>query len=202
MGWLGKFHPFESGIPSHDVPGKVFAALDPEAFSTGVLSHGLTPSPGSLRGKVVSIDGKARRGSGDRAKICFIRCFSLCSLCHGQVADTFQKQWDHSDPELPALLALQGYYVAPDAVGWEKSIARAIREKGADYVSVVGESQKGLKDQAGKLCSTTPVKAVSDRNGLGHGRIEHRKCEVADQLRFPDDKQEWLALKTVVRITS
>lgn len=67
---------------------------------------------------------------------------------------------------------------------------------------MVKGNQRGLKDQAEKLFSIAPLKTQFRSNDLGHGRIESRKCEVIDQLRFLDDKKEWAGLKTVNRITS
>ncbi len=40
--WLRQYLPYKRGIPSHDVLGKVFAALDPVS-SADVLATGGTP---------------------------------------------------------------------------------------------------------------------------------------------------------------
>lgn len=206
LDWLRKFYPFENGIPSHDVLGKVFAALDPEAFSRCFVSWidsiaKITP------GEVVSIDGKTLCGSVDKANgrsaLHVVSAFATANgLCLGQVAVGSKSNEITAIPELLELLAIRGCIVTIDAMGCQKSIAKAILDKGADYVLMVKGNQRGLKDQAEKLFSIAPLKTQFRSNDLGHGRIESRKCEVIDQLRFLDDKKEWAGLKTVIRITS
>lgn len=206
LDWLRKFYPFENGIPSHDVLGKVFAALDPESFSRCFVSWidsiaKITP------GEVVSIDGKTLCGSADKANgrsaLHVVSAFATANgLCLGQVAVGSKSNEITAIPELLELLAIRGCIVTIDAMGCQKSIAKAILDKGADYVLMVKGNQKGLKDQVEKLFSIAPLKTQFSSNDLGHGRIESRKCEVIDQLRFLDDKKEWAGLKTVIRITS
>src|SRR5690606_5737188 len=48
----------------------------------------------------------------------------------------------------------------------------------------------------------SPTKDKYQITEMGHGRIEHRKCQVIDQLDFLDDKQDWAELKSIARITS
>lgn len=204
--WLGKFYPFKNGIPSHDVLGKVFAALDPEAFSRCFVSW-----IGSLStltsGEVVPIDGKTLRGSADKgagkAAMHVVSAFATANgLCLGQVKVDSKSNEITAIPELLELLALKGCIVTLDAMGCQKNIAEAILKKEADYVLMVKGNQKGLKDQVEKLFSITPVKAKHSSHDLGHGRIEHRTCEVVDRLEFLDGRQEWPGLQSAVRLTS
>jgi predicted transposase YbfD/YdcC len=206
LDWLRKFYPFDNGIPSHDVLGKVFASLDPEAFSRCFISW-IDSIARITSGEVVSIDGKTLCGSGDKANgksaLHVVSAFATANgLCLGQVAVDSKSNEINAIPELLELLAIKGCIVTIDAMGCQKSIAKAIKDKGADYVLMVKGNQKGLKDQVDKLFSIAPVKAEFSSNDLGHGRIEQRKCEVIDQLKFMDGKQDWEGLKTVVRITS
>lgn len=101
-------------------------------------------------------------------------------LCLGQVAVDSKSNEITAIPELFELLAIKGCIVTIDAMGCQISIARAIKEKGADFVLMVKGNQKELKAQVEKLFSIAPVKAEFRSNDLGHGRIKHRKCEVVD----------------------
>lgn len=206
LDWLRKWYPFENGTPSHDVLGKVFATLDPDAFNRCFVCW--VDSIAQLTsGEVVSIDGKTLCGSGDKTNgksaLHVVSAFATANgLCLGQVAVDAKSNEITAIPELLELLAIKGCIVTIDAMGCQKSIARAVRDKGADYLLMVKGNQKELKGQVEKLFSIAPVKAAFSSNDLGHGRIEHRKCEVIDQLRFLDGKEHWLDLKTVIRITS
>jgi predicted transposase YbfD/YdcC len=64
--WFRSFLDLPHGIPSHDTFGRVFAALDPEAFE-GALRAWIANLAGSSRGKHIAIDGKTLRRSFDRA---------------------------------------------------------------------------------------------------------------------------------------
>lgn len=206
LDWLRKFYPFANGIPSHDVLGKLFAALDPEAFSRCFVSW-IESISKITSGEVVSIDGKTLRGSGNKTNgkspLHVVSAFaSVNGLCMGQVAVDSKSNEITAIPELLELIAIKGCIVTIDAMGCQKSIARAIKDKGADYVLMVKGNQKELKEQIEKLFSIASVKAETSTHDLDHGRIERRKCEVIDQLRFLDGKQHWAGLRSVVRITS
>ncbi len=62
--WLRQYLELENGIPSHDTFGRVFAALDAEAFAAAVRRwvSGFLPVFGE--DEVVAIDGKTSRRSG------------------------------------------------------------------------------------------------------------------------------------------
>jgi hypothetical protein len=63
--WLQQFFPYEKGIPSHDVLGKVFAALDPTEFSR-CFTAWINSIAELTQGEVVAIDGKSIRKSNDK----------------------------------------------------------------------------------------------------------------------------------------
>jgi predicted transposase YbfD/YdcC len=204
--WLRKFFPFENGIPSHDVLGKVFAALDSGQFSKCFVSW-IDSLAQITAGEIVAIDGKTLCGSDDKARgksaLHVVSAFaSVNGLCLGQVAVDDKSNEITAIPKLLDLLALKGCIVTLDAMGCQKSIAQAIQSKEADFVLMVKDNQKELKSQINKLFSIAPIKGEFTSWDAGHGRFEQRKCEVVDQLDFLDDRQDWPGLKTVVRLTS
>jgi predicted transposase YbfD/YdcC len=206
VNWLRKFYLFENGIPSHDVLGKVFASLDADAFSKCFILW-IESISRITSGEVVSIDGKSLCGSSEKAKgksaLHVVSAFATANgLCLGQMAVDSKSNEITAIPELLELLAIKGCVVTIDAMGCQKNIAKAIKEKEADYVLMVKGNQKELMGQVEKLFLIAPMKSEFSSNDIGHGRIENRKCEVIDQLTFLDGKQEWKGLKSVVRIIS
>jgi predicted transposase YbfD/YdcC len=206
LDWLRKFFPFKNGAPSHDVLGKVFAALDSGQFSRCFVSW--VDSLAQLTaGEVIAIDGKTLCGSDDKARgksaLHVVSAFATAnSLCLGQVVVDSKSNEITAIPQLLDLLTLKGCIVTVDAMGCQKNIAQAIQNKEADYVLMVKDNQKELKSQINKLFSIAPIKGEFNSWDAGHGRFEQRKCEVIDQLDFLDDRLQWLGLKTVVRLNS
>lgn len=206
LDWLRKFFPFKNGGPSHDVLGKLFAALDSGQFSKCFVSW--VDSLAQLTaGEIIAIDGKTLCGSDDKARgksaLHVVSAFaSANSLCLGQVVVDSKSNEITAIPQLLDLLTLKGCIVTVDAMGCQKSIAQAIQNKEADYVLMVKDNQKELKSQINKLFSIAPIKGEFSSWDAGHGRFEQRKCEVIDQLDFLDDRLLWPGLKTVVRLSS
>jgi hypothetical protein len=63
--WLRPYLRLPGGIPSHDTFNRFFSALDPVAFEEAFISWIRAVSE-LTEGEVVSIDGKAVRGSRDK----------------------------------------------------------------------------------------------------------------------------------------
>lgn len=63
--WLKTFLELPAGIPSHDTFGRVFAALNADAFQASFM-HWVEGVFRVSKGQVIAIDGKTVRGSHDR----------------------------------------------------------------------------------------------------------------------------------------
>jgi hypothetical protein len=63
--WLKEFLELDNGIPSDDTFRRVFERIKPEALEK-CLNRWLQTIMGSLKEKIVPIDGKSLRGSYDR----------------------------------------------------------------------------------------------------------------------------------------
>ena len=183
--WFEKYIPMESGIPSHDTFGRVFAKLDTGEFLSAM--HGWADEfAGSLRNKGVAIDGKTLRGSFDKASgksaVHTITAFAV-----GTRTVLRQMSVDAKSNEIPAvpvllkLLELDGAIVTLDAMHCQSETAQAIIDAEADYILSVKGNQPTLYKY---LLSKFVEFAESDFDAEGlrrlitreksHGRLERR----------------------------
>ena len=206
LNWLKCFLPYKNGTPSHDVLGKLFARIDVENFQE-VFIKWINFISKATDGEVIAIDGKTIRGSGDsnvsNSAIHVVSAFAAKQrLCFGQTIVNEKSNEIVAIPKLLDLLAIQGAVVTIDAMGCQKEIAKKIIETGADYVLMVKGNQKDLKEQVEKIFGLYIDENPDETTDCGHGRVETRKCETLDDLRFLDDKEQWHKLKSVAKICS
>src|SRR6516165_9612776 len=148
--WLEKFLELPNGIPSHDTFGRLFALLDPQQMGR-VLRQFVQAVTGPLQGEAVAIDGKTLACSGEsttgKEALHLVSAWARQQgVVLGQVATA-----DHSNeiaaiPVLLQLLDVRGATVTIDAMGCQKTIARQVRDQGADYVLAVKGNQKSLEE--------------------------------------------------------
>jgi hypothetical protein len=83
-----------------------------------------------------------------------------------------------------------------------KKIGKTIINKGADYVLIVKDNQKELKEQIEKIFSMgIDIRCATDID-VGHGRIETRTCTSTENLNSLDGKENWCSLRSVAQIES
>jgi len=206
INWLRKFAPFENGIPSHDVLGKVFSSIDSSQFAECFISW-VSSIAKISKEEIIAIDGKRIRGSYDnsnnKAAIHMVSAFAVGNkLCLGQVETADKSNEIVAIPKLLDLITTKGCIVTIDAMGCQKDIAEKIIEKESDYILAVKENQKELFAQVEKMFSGNYPKVVDESDDVGHGRVEKRKCHVVSDLKFFDVKDEWKNLRTVIKIES
>ncbi|MFN0293265.1 ISAs1 family transposase [Pedobacter helvus] len=204
--WLRQYLPYRHGIPSHDVLGKVFAALDPIQFSA-CFRDWVNSMAEFTGGQVVAIDGKTICGSDDKvagkSALHVVSAYASGNrLCLGQEVVTEKSNEITAIPALLKLLTVKDCIITIDAMGCQKSIAGSIVEKGADYILMVKDNQQELKEQVEKVFAMNPKTEADMTIDAGHGRIEKRTCQAIENLTFLDDKQDWPGLKSIAKVIS
>ncbi len=212
--WLKKFLKLPGGIPSHDTFGRIFAALDAEAFQKG-FARWVEGVCRVTDGQGVDMDGKTVRPSHNKklgkAALHMVNAWaSETGLVLGQ-----RKVDDNSNeitaiPELLRLVDVSGCIVTIDALGCQKTIAQTIRDEKAEYVLQVKENQGHLYQDIQDWFAYTDQHpaAASDRTyhetvNKAHGRLEIRRCwAIADPLAFEAIRHQegWADLHRFVRL--
>ena len=149
--WLKTFLDLPHGIPSHDTFGRVFAALQPEAFERCFLAW-IEALAKVQRGELIAIDGKTLRRSfdrsSDRAAIHMISAWSSANgLVFGQLATEAKSNEITAIPRLLDLLDVRGAVVRIDAMGCQKEIARKVIDRGGDYIFSLKGNQSTMHDE-------------------------------------------------------
>lgn len=201
--WLETFLQLPGGIPSHDTFNRVFSALDPEELESCFLAWVGRVAQLSA-GEVVSIDGKALRGSRQAGKKAIVHMVSAWASENRLVLGQ-RKVDDHSNeitaiPQLLQVLAMKGCVVTIDAIGCQKSIAQQIVHQQADYLLAVKENQgdllAGIRDSFRFLSPASVAQQVD----AGHGRVETRTCAVIEDVSMIEKAQQWAGLHCLVRL--
>jgi predicted transposase YbfD/YdcC len=181
-----RFLELPNGVPSHDTFERVFAKLDPDAFSDrfGRWMAEACEATGLVH---VAIDGKSARRS---AKGTFTGCLHLVSawavenrLILGQRSVPDGGHEITTVPDLLAALDLRGAVVTLDAAGCQKATVDQIRRQGGDYVVCVKGNQGGLRDAVADVFERAGEAefagcGMASEFGEGHGREEERYVTV------------------------
>jgi predicted transposase YbfD/YdcC len=212
--WLKTFLELPFGIPTHDTFGRVFAALDAEAFQA-CFARWVEGVFQVTRGQVIAIDGKTVRRSHDKTiGKDAIHMVSAWATTNGIVLGQ-RKVDDKSNeitaiPELLRVLNVAGCIVTIDAMGCQKNIAQTIRDEKADYILRVKDNQGHLHqdlqdwfayaDQVQFAQMDYSYREVVNKD---HGRLEIRRCwAIGDPLAFEYIRHYdgWADLRSIVRV--
>lgn len=204
LDFLREYFPFSAGIPCKNTFARVTAALDPEQFRACFIAW--TASLQVVPGEVIAIDGKTLRNSGDEssstADIHMVSAYGT----HSRLVLAQQKVSEKSNeitaiPAVLELLNVTDHIITIDAMGCQRSIAKKIRDKEADYVLALKGNQGTLSEDVRLFLETQAAKPVStaisdtySEADAGHGRIETRKCIVSSQIDWLEQKPSWSGL--------
>ena len=209
--WLKTFLELPHGPPSHDTFGRVFAAIQPEAFERCFLAW-MQALAELQPGELTAIDGKTLRHSFDhasnKAAIHMISAWSSANgLVFGQLATEAKSNEITAIPKLLELLDLRGAIISIDAMGCQKDIARKIVDNGGDYIFSLKGNQSTMHEEvawwldeaiAGQL---REVRLDRDRQvNKNHGRLETRQVWCAEQVEWFADRDQWAGLSSLIAV--
>ncbi len=198
------------GLPSHDTFSRVFRMLDPKAFercfrqfmTTFAEAANIPPTQG-----VVALDGKALRRGYERGKshmppIMVSAWGAQTRMALGNMLAPGNNE-ALAALQLVELLQLKGCVVTADALHCHRAMAKAIVERGGDYVLAVKDNQPALLADAkvaiddAVRTGAKPIATVE----ADHGRTDKRAVVVAAVKRMAIE-HDFPSLKAVARITS
>ena len=213
--WLSKFLDLETGIPSHDTFGRLFAKLDPLRWQSCLIDWVRYTVKGNLlKGDVIGLDGKCLKGTRedeDRATYLVNAWSTTLGISLAQTKVTAKSNEITALPDLIETLDLfdvSGCTVTIDAMGTQRDIARLVIEKDAHYVLALKKNQPTLYEAVSWLFEDAFKHDFFERphgytqtQEQGHGRDEQRQCWVLDELSYLDP-HVWPGLQSVVLIES
>ena len=211
--WFRRYLTLPGGIPVAITFNRVFAAIDPDEFRQIFIQWirdvlvGLELSDS----RIVALDGKTVKGSAwNKGKNAIHMVNAWCTeagLSLGQYKVDAKSNEITAIPALLKLLELAGCLVTIDAMGCQKKIATTILKKDADYLLAVKSNQKKLYGELTQAFEElwlnnpedAPCFEFSEQEEKSHGRVEHRRCWVINDIAADSKAAGWEA-KTVAAI--
>jgi predicted transposase YbfD/YdcC len=208
---LRRFRPFEKGTPSHDHLGDIFATLDAAAFRLCFVSWvaALTHTPA----EVIAIDGKTSRRSRSKASKEAIHMVSAFAARQRLVLAQMKVDAKSNEivaiPALLDMMEIEGAVITIDAMGCQRSIARKVMDKKADYILALKGNQGTLHEDVELFVEEQKTSGFKDTTitthetiDADHGRIETRHYTVIHDVGWLQKRHDWPGMKAVVIIDS
>jgi predicted transposase YbfD/YdcC len=217
--WLRARLDLPHGIPSHDTFGRVFARLDPDAF-TACFMRWVEALREPLQGQVIALDGKTLRHSFDRASgkgaLHLVSAWAAENrLVLGQIAVDEKSNEITALPALLKLLDVRGCIVTLDALGCQTELAAQIVTQGGDYVLAVKGNQPTLQDDVclflddARERGFAGVEHYTHRTfDAEHGRQETRRYWVTSDVTWLTERHQeggqprWAGLASIGMVES
>ena len=205
--FLSTFLTLSNGIPSHDTLNRVFSSINPKKFEIAFISWANSLKNKDISNEVIAIDGKSVRGSKDsfhQSKAIHLVNAWACSneLVLGQLKVDGKSNEITAIPVLLDLLDIEGCIITLDAMGTQRDIASKIIENRADYILALKGNQGNLEEEVESIFKVQKIEDEYIDIEKNRGRIETRKCQIIRDLQFLDKKEDWRALKSIIKITS
>jgi predicted transposase YbfD/YdcC len=198
------------GLPSHDTFSRVFRMLEPQAFERSFqrFMKAFAKAAKIKRPKgVVALDGKAlRRGyEAGKSHMPPIMVTAWAAQTRMALANMLAPNNNEAAAalQLIELIQLKGCVVTADALHCHRAMAKAITERGGDYVLAVKDNQPALlADAKAAIAAATRkgAKPIATKEA-DHGRTDKRAAVVA-RVKEMGQKHDFPGLRAVARITS
>jgi predicted transposase YbfD/YdcC len=216
--WLAQHLALPNGIPSRDCIRRTLIMLKPEAFQRCFRAwiSDTIAADASGADRLIAIDGKACRGSRDRAKdLGALHIVSAWAseegIALGQVATDAKSNEITAIPQLLEQIDLAGTLITIDAMGCQKEIVERIVTGGGDCVIAVKDNQPKLMaairayflDHLERDLVDLRYRCDETRDE-GHGRIDERSYCLTRVPRDFAPRGDWPWVKAIgyaVRIT-
>lgn len=197
LNFLRKYMPFVNGIPSKSVLSRVFSIVDKKQMANFLLRFS---SQFSVDDEIIALDGKRIRGSD-------IHLLNVFATKQGIVlAQKHIENKTNEIPEIPKILdelSIDGAVITADALNCQKSIAKKIQGKHADYFLAVKGNQKSLLQDIKAFFDISDKYLIHEDIDKGHGRIEVRKCCSAPVPKWLiESNSGWKGLNSICLIKS
>jgi len=172
---LRRFRPFRNGTPSHDHLGDIFATLDAKAFQRCFVAWvaAITKMPA----EVIAIDGKTSRRSyqkkNSKEPIHIVSAFAARQrLVLGQVKVNEKSNEIVAIPALLDMMAIEGAVVTIDAMGCQRTIAKKIIDKKADFILALKGNQGALHEDVKVFVAEQKAKDFKDTTVSRHETVD------------------------------
>ncbi len=206
--WFKSFLDLPNGVPSHDTFGNVFAALSPDDFEKAIQTWINSLKGASTKGKHIAIDGKALRGSFNKAAgksaVHMVSAYVYENhAVFGQVKVDDKSNEITAIPKLLEMLELKNATITIDAMGCQKKIAEAIIQKEGDYVFALKGNQSSLLEDVQLFMDDAIANENKDNYDYyentekGHGGIETRKCWNCENIDWLTQRHNWAGIKSI-----
>jgi predicted transposase YbfD/YdcC len=204
---LRKILVLEHGIPSHDTFSRVFRIIDPDSFEKVFRRFTKAFATATKIKGVVALDGKTLRRAYERGQSHMppVMVTAWSAMTRMALANVLAPGNNEAAGalQLIELLQLKGCVVTADALHCHRGMAKAIVERGGDYVLAVKNNRPGLlRDAKAAIAAAERKKAKkATTKDKGHGRKETRTAIVAS-VKDMAEKHDFPGLTAVARITS
>jgi predicted transposase YbfD/YdcC len=211
---LKKYIELENGIPSHDTIQRVMGSIKPEVMKGlfEVWRKMCEEGEGERIKKILNIDGKRMRGSGNKKEEA-LHVVSAWSkedgVCFGQKAVREGSNEIEAIKELLGVINVEGQIVTIDAIGTQKEIAKKIVEKKGDYVLAVKRNHEDKYEEIQTYFGDESfLKRIEEEEiyvktvEKAHGQIEKREYYQTRDIDWIYEKEKWLGLKSIGMVRS
>jgi len=187
--FLKRYSEYFFGTPKEDWLRVVLNRIDPALFEAcfTAWARSLRPDAADL----IALDGKTVRRSGDPTA--GLRPIHLVSAwASTQRLVLAQEVVDSKDNECAAILAIldrlavKGALVTIDAIATNPTMARAITDKGGDYLLALKRNQPTLHDEVVTYFADPATTGLASVTALDkdHGRIETRTTTISHDVAW------------------